>query len=131
MNTEDIKPIAFYQNLGKLFYAIASSDGAVEDLEVNALKTMVAAEWSISPETFAMVDFFNWLHHDQDYDAATCFKSFVNYLHKNTVLFTPARQALILKTARHIAGSFSGTNKSELILLAKLELEFKKLKVNT
>jgi hypothetical protein len=41
-------------------------------------------------------------------------------------LFSHNVNKLILKTAREIASSFSGINKSELIMLAKLDIELKK-----
>lgn len=45
----------------------------------------------------------------------------------NKSLFTENRKRLILKTANAIASSFSNRNKSELIILAKLDIELKKI----
>ena len=35
----------FYQNLGKLFYAIAAADKVVREEEVNILKQIVNTDW--------------------------------------------------------------------------------------
>ena len=64
---------------------------------------------------------------DQDYDSKTCFNSFLNFLNMNKSLFTENRKTLILKIANAIASSFSNRNKSELIILAKLDMELKKI----
>lgn len=126
MKKEDNTNTMFYQNLGKLFYAIACVDGSIEVEEINTLKTMVEEEWSINEDAFSILDSFNWLHMDQDYDSNTCFNSFLNFLNMNKSLFTENRKTLILKTANAIASSFSNRNKSELIILAKLDMELKK-----
>lgn len=38
--------IDFYQNLGKLFYAIAAVDTIVEEAELNVLKEIVKSKWT-------------------------------------------------------------------------------------
>lgn len=124
MKNEDNTNTMFYQNLGKLFYAIACVDGIIEVDEINTLKTMVEEEWSINEDALTILDSFNWLHMNQDYDSNTCFNSFLNM---NKSLFTENRKTLILKTANAIASSFSNRNKSELIILAKLDMELKKI----
>lgn len=73
MKKEDNTNTMFYQNLGKLFYAIACVDGSIEVDEINTLKTMVEEEWSINEDALSILDSFNWLHMDQDYDSNTCF----------------------------------------------------------
>ena len=125
MNTDENNIQKFYQNLGKLFYAVASIDGNVEDIEIETLKQRVEAEWRTEKEASMIMDMFDWLHKDQEYDANTCFKSFLNYMASHKALFTASRKASILKTASTIAHSFSRNNKSELILLAQLNLAFK------
>ncbi|WP_272023001.1 hypothetical protein [Olleya namhaensis] len=125
MNTDDNNIQKFYQNLGKLFYAVASIDGNVEDIEIETLKQSVEAEWSSEKEASIIINMFDWLHKDQEYNANTCFKSFLNYMESHKALFTASRKASILKTARTVAHSFSRNNKSELILLAQLNLALK------
>jgi|TARA_R110000751_G_scaffold2470_4_gene13381 archaellum biogenesis ATPase FlaH len=127
MKNEDHTLKLFYQNLGKLFYAIACIDGTIEVDEINALKFTVEKEWKLTEDTFTIIDSFSWLHRDQDYNADTCFKSFLNFMNTNKTLFTESRKALIVKTANAVASSFSNRNKSELMLLAKLDIELKKI----
>jgi hypothetical protein len=62
------------------------------------------------------------------FDKATvedCYNDFINFKRKHESLFTKEIKRTILKIAGKIAGSFSDVNKSELILLAKLSIEFK------
>lgn len=127
--------IKFYQNLGKLFYAIAASDKVVKEEELNKLKETVKKVWLTSnlvqddvkaEAEHSIINTFKWLNRDNEYDAETCFNSFLNYKKDHEQLFTKELNALILKTANGIASSFSGKNKSELIMLAKLNLELNK-----
>lgn len=124
----------FYQNLGKLFYAIAAADNMVREAEVSKLKKMVKSDWLkrdvVNDEFNTNVAFqieivFDWLY-SEAYKAETCFKDFITYKKMHPSLFTQDIKNHILKTASVIAASFSGINKSELIMLAKLDIEFKK-----
>lgn len=117
---------AFYQNLGKLFYAIAIADGHVDEYEETALKKMVKKEWLPIDESFPILDVFNWLKADQEYNAEDCFNCFITFKSENEELFTQDIKRLIVRTANIIASSFSRKNKSELILLGKLSIEFNK-----
>ena len=134
MKTDNMM-LQFYQNLGKLFYAIAAIDRKVREEELNKLKEIVRKEWMIFNSynnlsdahiESAIIDTFKWLQSDNEYDAQTCYNSFLIFYKENVKLFTADINRLILKTARAIAYSFSGINKNELILLSKLELELKK-----
>lgn len=127
--------IKFYQNLGKLFYAIAASDKVVKEEELDKLKETVKKAWLTSnlvqddvkaEAEHSIINTFKWLNRDNEYDAETCFNSFLNYKKDHEQLFTKELNALILKTANGIASSFSRKNKSELIMLAKLNLELNK-----
>lgn len=127
--------ITFYQNLGKLFYAIAASDKAVKKEELDKLKETVKKNWLTSnlvhddakaEAEHSIINTFKWLNRDNEYDAETCFNSFISYKKDHEQLFTKELNSLILKTASAIASSFSGKNKSELIMLAKLNLELNK-----
>jgi len=126
--------INFYRNLGKLFYAIAAADNNVNDIEYNKLKDIVKAEWltvddiedSFGTDTSHQIEIvFDWLRNEEEYDADYCFNNFINYKKTNEHLFTNKIKQLILKTADVIASSFSGKNKSELIMLAKLNFQLK------
>ncbi len=136
MNIKQKVNIDFYQNLGKLFYAIAAADKHVRDEELNTLEALIFNEWLSSntldgkfneSAVITIVDTFKWLQDDNEYSAEICYKSFINFKRTNEAFFNKKVNSLILKTASKIAASFSGKNKSELIILAKLNIEFKKL----
>jgi hypothetical protein len=135
METKKTLTLKFYQNLGKLFYAIAAIDNFVREEELDKLKETVKKEWSstnLIEETFktnaesSIINTFKWLQHDNEYNAETCYNSFIAFKKENGHLFTSNVNALILKTAGAIAASFFGVNKQELILLTKLRLELNK-----
>jgi hypothetical protein len=128
---------SFYQNLGKLFYAIAAIDKTVRDEEFYALITVVKNKWSavnaISeagefPGEASIINTFRWLRDDDEYNAQTCFDSFIAYMRAHPELFTDTINTLILDTAGAIASAFSSKNKAELIGLAKLDIELKRKK---
>jgi len=127
--------LEFYQNLGKLFYAIAVVDNNIRDEELDKLKQSVKKVWLTShlidnmtktDVEDSIINTFRWLQQDNEYDAETCFNSFVSFKKENERLFTNEITSLIIKTAEDIAYSFSGINKGELILLTKLKFELNK-----
>ena len=135
MNLEDHTTYRFFQNLGKLFFAFASVDNNVREEEVKAVQQLVRKYWldediinTISKRDAedAILITFDWLCKDNDYNAEACYDSFVSFKKQNESFFTDSINSLILKTVGKIAASFSGQNKSELILLAKLNIELKK-----
>lgn len=127
----------FYQNLGKLFYAIAAADNNVRDEELDKLKAVINEEWltnnsiedrlKINVED-SIISTFKWLRSDNEYNAEACYNSFIAFKKKHELLFTRDINILILKTARVVAASFSRVNKSELIMLARLDIELKNTK---
>ncbi|TGV04339.1 hypothetical protein [Flavivirga rizhaonensis] len=125
----------FYQNLGKLFYAVAASDKQVRDEEFNKLKALVKKQWlnadivkdDFNSNAVRQIEYvFEWLHKNEKLNAQMYFDDFINYKNEHPHLFTKNIRKLIMKTAGAIASSFSGLNKSELIMLAKLDMELKK-----
>lgn len=127
--------VHFYEVLGKLFYVIAAADGVVEGIEFNKLKEIVKKEWLPIDDTEDNFDtdaayqieiVFDWLNAQNNLNKDVLFKDFIDYKNEQKHFFTPAIKKLIIKTAHAIAASFSGKNKSELIMLAKLDLELKK-----
>jgi len=127
--------VEIYQNLGKLFYAIAATDKTVQPSEFNMLKSIVEEEWLAvdqfdddfnSDAAFQIEIVFDWLNSEENYNSEECFNDFISFRKAHKNLFTEKTDQLIMKTATKIASSFSGVNKSELILLAKLELELNK-----
>ncbi|MEM5565487.1 hypothetical protein WNY78_10245 [Psychroserpens sp. AS72] len=135
MTTQKKLTLVFYQNLGKLFFAIAASDGTVRELEFDKLKAFVKQEWldvddindAFGADAAYQIEIvFDWLKHSDELNVQACFDDFINYKNDQSQLFTADIRKLILKTATSIAYAFSGINKAELIMLAKLDIELKK-----
>lgn len=130
MTTLKDKGNKFYQNLGKLFYAIAMADKTVQPIEIQRLKEDVKKYWvpldDVEDEfgtdaAYQIEIVFDWLHQEEA-DSQSCYIAFVDFFRNNLGKFSPEIRDLIWKTADGIAFSFSGKNKSELVLLAKLKL---------
>lgn len=124
--------LLFYQKLGELFYAIAASDKIICEAEYRVLTQLVEEEWKrmdYYEDTFKrdaayqISIVFEWFDYER-MDADDCFESFVGYYNNHKSLFSVKRKKLILKTVRKIASAFSGINKSELIMVTKLQLLF-------
>lgn len=123
----------FYQNLGKLFYAIAAADKVIRKEEVKKLKQIVNTEWLnlggvkdksvIDAMRQIKITFDQLAQQTQNpNDSMADFKSFKK---EHGKLFTDDVKHLIWKTASSITMSFSGRNKSELIMLAELGIVLK------
>jgi uncharacterized tellurite resistance protein B-like protein len=130
MNTLTKNDFGLYQNLGKLFYAVAVCDGTVNPEEIQTFNRIIKTYWSHYTNNeealTTMQSTFEWLTNDNEYNSDICFKEFVNYKNKHQDLFNDtALIQLILKTINGIASSFSSVNKSELIILAKIEMMLK------
>lgn len=133
MNATENIGITFYQSLGKLFYAIAASDKIVRKSEYTSLRKLVKSEWLAVDDledefgadaAFQIEIVFDWLDYET-LNANDCFEDFKFFYSKNKSLFTDKIKQLIWNTANSIANSFSGKNKSELMMLGRLQLIFK------
>lgn len=133
MEIQEKRDVLFYQNLGRLFYAIAFIDNTVRDEEIETLKKFISSTWVSldnepdeygSDSAFQIEIVFNWLD-SEVYSAQESYDAFKEYYNKHTSLFTELINRRILKTASAIAGAYAGTNKSELILLTQLQLLIK------
>lgn len=127
--------LQFCQNLGKLFYAFAAVDNSVNEEEISMVERLVKKDWlhqdlmvscSQNDTKNAIMETFNWLCKDKEYNAQTCYNSFINFKKQHNFIFSDDIKKLILKTTGKISSSFSGLNKSELIMLANLNIELKK-----
>ena len=134
MTTKDDTMIAFYQVLGRLFFAAAQADGIINKEEVITLKKVVKDVWIDIDETF---DEFN---SDSPYQIEIVF----DYLNINKIvvdgvidelkefksihssLFTDKINQLILSTSNRIVLSFAQKNKSELVFYLQLQIALKK-----
>ncbi|MGJ8760078.1 MULTISPECIES: hypothetical protein [unclassified Polaribacter] len=127
--------ISFYENLGKLFFAIAAADNIVEEVEFNVLKKIVKDKWTkIDPvdddfhsdAAYQIETVFDWLNIESFSNSETCYNEFIDFKKEHPSLFTEEIKSLIIKTATKIAASVADLNKSELRLVAKLSLELEK-----
>ncbi|ARV15831.1 hypothetical protein [Polaribacter sp. SA4-12] len=127
--------ISFYENLGKLFYAVAAADNVVEEIEFNVLKEIVKNKWTKidsidddfhSDAAYKIETVFDWLNNEGFSNSETCYNEFLEFKNEHPSLFTKSIKSLILQTATKIAASVADLNKSELMLVARLSIEFKK-----
>lgn len=122
-----------YQNLGKLFYAVAISDGSVHVKEWDKVKKIVEEDWryvddftdAYGTDAANQIEIvFDWLlEYEKTCDES--FNDFKEFYEEHPHAFSEEIKSLTKKTASAIANAFSGKNKSELMLLAKIELLFK------
>lgn len=131
MNVTTSLEIKFYQNLGKLFYAVAASDKVVREAEVETLINLVKSKWVPMDDfedefqvnaAYQIDTVFDWLNCEGGLKVDKCFEEFKSFKKENESLFTKKRKQLIWKTSNEIANSFSGKNKSEIIILTRLKL---------
>ncbi|OSY89283.1 hypothetical protein WH52_01155 [Tenacibaculum holothuriorum] len=133
MNSKQLN-IKFYQNVAKVFYAMAYVDNEIRETEIRALKNIVKEEWVLLDETeddfhtdgaYQIEVVFDWLQ-SKDANAKISYKEFTEYYEDHPYFFTNSIKELILKTAEKIASAFAGKNKSELIFLGNLSILFRK-----
>lgn len=120
----------FYQNMGRLFYAVAMADRSIHIKELEKLKKFIRQYWldvdTVEDEygedaAFQIETVFDWLL-EYEKGSQACFEEFEAFYKEHHKVFTPYIKVLILDTAHAIAASFSGKNKAELVLLGKLAL---------
>ena len=124
----------FYQHLGKLFYAMAMADRQVRPGEVEKLREDVRKYWLQLDDTkdefgtdaaYQIEIVFDWLQEEEE-DSAAYYKAFELFYREHPEKFNHTVKALIMRTCNDIAASFAGKNKSELVLLGKLQTLFEK-----
>ncbi|HUH46815.1 MAG TPA: hypothetical protein VLZ54_06660 [Arenibacter sp.] len=122
--------IGLYENLGKLYYAMAVVDGDVHTKEIDKLKEFIRKYWlavdAVEDEygtdaAFQIETVFDWLL-GHEADGERCFGEFREFYEDHKERFTPFIKVLILDTAHAMANAFAGKNKAELVLLGKLGL---------
>lgn len=121
-----------YENLGKLFYAVAMADGRVHPGELQKLREIVRALWLDvddiedryhSDAAYQIESVFEWAM-EYDMTSEQGFDDFADFYKEHPGLFPTPIKSLILETANAIADSFAGKNKSELIVLGRIGLLF-------
>ncbi|CAG2535199.1 MULTISPECIES: hypothetical protein [Maribacter] len=119
-----------YESLGKLFYAVAMCDGSVHSNEWDKVKELVKEDWlyvddftdRYGTDAANQIEIVFDVLMETSKGSKECFGEFVEFYKEHPHAFSDEIKALTQKTAKAIANSFSGNNKSELILLAKIKL---------
>jgi len=125
--------LEFYQHIGKLFYALTAADNAIREEEFALFNALINDRWILSTgiktedTASSILQIKNTFKRLQNLNsnANSCFNECLIYINTNKTLFSPKLKALILNTAQQLASIVANKNKSELIMLAKLELCFK------
>ena len=128
MKPSESTMIHFYQQLGKLFYSVASVDKTVRKEEMAQLNEIVKKEWvplennlnEFGDDAAYQIEIvFDYLV-ENDWKIGKIIPDLQDFKKEHPSLFTPQVNNLILKTAKAITNSFSGKNKSESVLIDKL-----------
>ncbi|MFT0716606.1 hypothetical protein [Flagellimonas lutimaris] len=122
----------FYQNLGKLFYAVAMADNNVRPKEVKRLREYVRQHWLEvdkfedefhTDAAYQIEIVFDWLEGEEK-DGEEYFKEFKEFYMEHHEKFPETIKKLIVETAESIASSFAGKNRSEMLTIFKLKQLF-------
>lgn len=122
----------FYQHLGRLFYAIAAADRVIRREEVEVIKTVVEKYWKkidnskdiYGTQTASQIEIvFDWLDANKP-DAEEAFDTFADFYKGHKNIFTESVKNDLMATSNEIASAFRDKNKSELVMLAKLQTLF-------
>ncbi len=115
-----------YEHLGKLFLW----DGLVHVKEWDKVKEIVKAYWlyvdkftdryGTDAANQIEIVFDSLMEYGKT--GKECFQEFKNFYQEHPHAFSREIKSLARKTSSAIANSFAGKNKSELIMLSKLEL---------
>ncbi|WP_420601139.1 hypothetical protein [Flagellimonas sp.] len=119
----------FYQNLGKLYYAMAMTDGSVRPVEVKRLRKYVRQHWLEvdgmedefgTDSAFQIEIVFDWLQ-EEEKEGSAYFSDFETFYKEHPEKFGPKIKKLVIETADSIASSFAGKNRSEIVFLQQLK----------
>lgn len=122
----------FYQNLGKLFYAVAMADNNVRPKEVERLRKYVRQFWldvdDVEDEfhtdaAYQIEIVFDWLK-DEEKEGDEYFNEFKDFYKDHPKKFSESLKKLIVETSESIASSFAGKNRSEMLTIFKLKQLF-------
>lgn len=121
---------SLYENLGKLFYAVAAADKVIRKEEVEALNEIVEKEWIRIEDShdeygtdlgFQIEVIFDWFA-ENEFSAEAAFEKFRAFKEEHEYLFDKELKQLIWKTAEKVAFAFADRSKSEVFILSRLRL---------
>ena len=119
----------------KLFFAIGISDSRMQEIEQAMVIKAIKDYCDLRKKDAQLVDNSTGAIEEdifraisiKDPNAWELFKDFEDYYINNKVEFSEKAKQWITATANGIGSSFSGKNKSELVMLARLSLLFKQV----
>jgi len=119
--------------IGFLVYAVASADKHVSEEEKQTVHRIVNDNWQVladSDDPFGVrameyIDKILLGLDEQHVDSEKAFHSFEEVYKANSESFTPALKSFILKVCIETGSAFNRMNKSELVLLSRIELLLK------
>lgn len=123
------KPESFYEKLAYLFYAIADSDGKVNNKELYKLHEEVVLIWKSIDNSqdefntdlaFEIEAIFEWLE-DNRYSYKDAYKEFTDYAREHKQLFDAMVKEKIMHTCTNIASVFKSINHAEENILHSLK----------
>ncbi len=119
----------YYNELGKLLYAVANVDGSIQQKEVEEVHKVVKEELlqlensidDFNTDAAFFTEFeFDYLREENTTSSEDLLSSFKEYL-KNTPELTPGLKEAARHAAERVARSFAGINKQEEDFLRKLD----------
>ncbi len=116
-------------SLSYLFYAVAHADRHVEDQERLKIHQVVNENWQLlvaKGDPFAvhamdLIDKMVIELRDEDFDNEKALDQFRITLERNPEFFTDEMKQFILEVCIRTANTFNQMNKSELVLLSRIE----------
>ncbi|WP_424493826.1 zinc ribbon domain-containing protein [Salinimicrobium sp. GXAS 041] len=118
-----------YENLGKLFYAVAAADKVISKQEVQVLNEIVEKDWLPVEDSrdeygtdlsFQIEVIFDW-YQENNLSAEMAYERFETFKKSHEWLFDEDLNDLIWKTVNKIALAFPGKNRSEVLMLIRLK----------
>ena len=123
------KPESFYEKLAYLFYAIADSDGKVNNKELIKLHEEIVLIWKSIDNSldefntdlaFEIEAIFEWLE-DNRYSYMDAYKEFTDYAKTHKSLYDNLVKEKIMHTCTNIASVFKSINHAEENILKQLK----------
>jgi hypothetical protein len=132
MNQEDLIDIKTraYQEIGKLFFAVAFADKKIHANEVKQLQETYRKAWLHKDHTAdeygeeathqIEIVFDYLLDEHEEINSMDILDEFQEFKEAHPSFFTSSLKKRILNSAIAIADSYAGVNKSELVTIAKI-----------
>lgn len=132
MNQEDITDIKTraYQQIGKLFFAVAFADKKIHANEVKQLQDTYRKAWlhqdhtsdEYGEEATHQIEIvFDFLLEEHDeINSFEILEEFDEFKSAHPSFFTKALNKRIMDSAMAIANSYAGVNKSEMVTISKI-----------